>query len=369
MNSAVFLGKFSRHPSWTAVSQMVPETKTIHQSHGSVSNTTGGRGGPVGVRCAFSSTTVEAPVGPCAGAAEPPEATALGPTAQPRAPRANTATPGAGAAPRRTPVRGPGPRSAVRKPGCPGPLSRGSASLQTAQRALRGRASGPRAARAAAGPLPGPACPCGSGPSSFLHNSLHVPERTPSCPVLNFTPDRGREASACEDAATAGTPVTQPLGSRAGDVGRCPGHHGPTPQPPTPPPAGPGKGQGPSRTDWAARRPGLSRGMTTGRLPQTYRSPGVWRGVTHRASSLRDLLQASTPAGGRPQATVTGGHSGPRLFQRPLPVPTAQRGSPDGGRLGNASTLGLSPRARPSRPASPPGPSSLPASVPRTYDW
>lgn len=46
MNSAVFLGKFSRHPSWTAVSQMVPETKTIHQLHGSVSNTTGGRGAP-----------------------------------------------------------------------------------------------------------------------------------------------------------------------------------------------------------------------------------------------------------------------------------------------------------------------------------
>lgn len=141
------------------------------------------------------------------------------------------------------------------------------------------------------------------------------------------------------------------------------------PTAPHTPPAGSGKGQGPSRTDWAARRPGLSRGMTTGRLPQTYRSPGVWRGVTHRASSLRDLLQASTPAGGRPQATVTGGHSGPRLFQRPLPVPTAQRGSPDSGRLGNSSTLGLSPWARPSRPASPPGPSSLPASVPRTYDW
>lgn len=137
---------------------MVPETKTIHQSHGSVSNTTGGRGGPAGVCCAFSSTTVEAPVGPCAGAAEPPEATALGPTAQPRAPRANTATPGAGAAPRRTPVRGPGPRSAVPKPGCPGPLSRGSASLQTAQSAQRPSErppSGPRRRR----PPPRPRVP------------------------------------------------------------------------------------------------------------------------------------------------------------------------------------------------------------------
>lgn len=307
---------------------MVPETKTIHQSHGSVSNTTGGRGGPAGVRCAFSSTTVEAPVGPCAGAAEPPEATALGPTAQPRAPRANTATPGAGAAPRRTPVRGPGPRSAVPKPECPGPLSRGSASLQTAQRALRGRASGPRAARAAAGPLPGPACPCGSGPSSFLHNSLHVPERTPSCPVLNFTPDRGREASACEDAATAGTPVTQPLGSRAGDVGHCPGHHGPTPQPPTPPPSRSWKRAGakPHRLGCQASRPEPwhDHGETSADLP-------VPRGL-ERCDPQSQQPQRP-PAGLHTSWGPTTGHShwrtlGAQAVPAPPPRPYCPAGEP-----------------------------------------
>lgn len=71
-------------------------------------------------------------------------------------------------------------------------------------------------------------------------------------------------------------------------------------------------------------RPGLSRGTTTERLPETYQSPGVWRGVTRRASSLRGLPHQPGADHGpqSPEDTWDPGRSG-----APSPSPPSSGGT------------------------------------------
>lgn len=122
-----------------------------------------------------------------------------------------------------------------RSPGAPARVPRPSVSLQTAQSAVRGRASGPQAARAAAGPS---LCPRARAVLAGFHLSTLLftcPRGHP--PVLFSTlPQTGQGASACEDVSSAGTPVTEPRGSRAGDTGVPPGRHRPILHPPHTPP-------------------------------------------------------------------------------------------------------------------------------------
>lgn len=105
--------------------------------------------------------------------------------------------------------------------------------------------------------------------------------------------------------------------------------------------------------------------MTTERLPETYRSPGVWRGVTLRASGLRPPagLHASWwPTTGRGHQRTLGAQA----VAAPPPRPRRPVGEPRRRATREPSAVGPSPRvspwARPSGPASPP---SLPPSPPR----
>lgn len=188
-----------------------------------------------------------------------PEATAPGQTAQPCDPHTNAVPSGAGAVPHGGQSGGRDLRDLVppsRSPGAPAHSPAQACHCRGPERG-RGRASGPQAARTAPAPSPVPACPRGSCRFSFLHTSLSVPERTPSCPALSFPqtgagkpqpartrplghachraaakPGRGREATPLATTGPSRTPATPQEGLESGSSeaarGRATRHPGST---------------------------------------------------------------------------------------------------------------------------------------------